>query len=40
MPIRILPPILAHQIAAGMDEVERPAAVVKVPGSRKMKRQE
>ncbi|MEG3025547.1 hypothetical protein ACW5XF_12780 [Aeromonas lusitana] len=40
MPIRILPPILANQIAAGDDAVERPSFVERKSGSRKNNNQE
>ena len=40
MPIRILPPILVNQIAAGVDGVERSSSVVKASRFRKIKSQE
>ncbi|MGY3870445.1 hypothetical protein ACW5W4_13020 [Aeromonas crassostreae] len=40
MPIRILPPILANQVAAGGDGVVRPASMVKAPALFKVNHQE
>ena len=40
MPTPVLPPLLANQVVAGGDAVDRLCSVVKVSGSRKIKSQE